>query len=218
MISDRLYMILMALLSVIIVVLIILFRDRADDLVSLMGSFSGSPMAIGVAILVFFIGSILLIPQWLLIGTAVAAFGLVEGTGIAWLATMIAASIHLLTARAFESRVRAHLSGERGSKIRGMLRRNSFEAGFLVRLVPTGPAILVNAAAGLFRVSRSSFLAGTALGIIPKIILTGVVTSELLSSAQARQINLGLIVLAILIVALFLLTKWLRRQKAGKMQ
>ena len=79
MISDRLYMILMALLSVIIVVLIILFRDRADDLVSLMGSFSGSPMAIGVAVLVFFIGSILLIPQWLLIGTAVAAFGLVEG-------------------------------------------------------------------------------------------------------------------------------------------
>ncbi|MEL6686559.1 MAG: VTT domain-containing protein [Pseudomonadota bacterium] len=207
---SRLYMVLTALISVAFIALVFLFREQAEEIVSLMGSFSGSPIAIGVAILVFLIGSIILIPQWLLIGAAVAAFGLVEGVGIAWLATMVAATTHVLTARAFESRVRPYLSGERGERIRAMLRRNSVEAGFLVRLVPTGPAIFVNAAAGLFRVSRSGFLIGTAIGIIPKIILTGVVTSELLSSAQAQQVSLGLIVFAILLIAVFV---WSRRKR-----
>ena len=208
--ASRLYMVMMAVVSVAFIALIFLFREQAEQLVSLMGSFSGSPIAIGVAIFVFLIGSILLVPQWLLIGAAVAAFGLVEGVGIAWLSTMVAATTHVLTARAFEGRIRPYLSGERGERIRTMLRRNSVEAGFLVRLVPTGPAILVNVAAGLFRVSRSGFLTGTAIGIIPKIILTGVVTSELLSSAQAQQVSTGLIVFAILLIVVFV---WSRRKR-----
>lgn len=212
--GSRLYMAAMVGLSAAFVLLLVLFRDRAEDVVALMGTFSGSPMAIGVAILVFFVGSLLLVPQWLLIGASVAAFGLVEGVGIAWLATLISASIHVLTARAFETRIRPLLSGDRGERIRSMLRRNSFEAGFLVRLVPTGPALMVNIAAGLFRVSRSGFLIGTALGIIPKILLTGVVTSELLSSAQARQVNTGLIALAFLMIAIFALTRLSRRSRA----
>lgn len=214
--GSRLYLLLMALLSVVLIAVIFLFRDHAEDLVALMGSFSGTPLAIGVAIVVFLIGSILLIPQWLLIGASVAAFGLVEGTSIAWLATMVATTLHVLTARAFESRIRPLLSGERGERIRTMLRRNSVEAGFLVRLVPTGPAVLVNVAAGLFRVSRSGFLMGTAIGIVPKIILTGVVTSELMSSAQAQQVSLGLIFFALVLVVVFFVARRSRPAETGK--
>ena len=214
--GSRLYLFLTALISVCVVGVIVLFRDYAEDLIALMGSFSGTPLAIGVAILVFFIGSLILIPQWLLIGASVAAFGLVEGTGIAWLATMVATTVHVLTARAFEGRIRPLLKGERGERIRAMLRRKSVEAGFFVRLIPTGPAVLVNVAAGLFRVSRSGFLLGTAIGIVPKIVLTGVVTSELMSSAQAQQLSTGLIFFALLLTVVFFLTRRSRASKSGK--
>lgn len=216
MMGSRLYLFFMALISAGILLAMFLFRDHAEDLIALLGSFSGSPLAIGVAILVFFLGSLVLVPQWLLIGASVAAFGLVEGIAIAWLATMVATAIHVLTARAFEGRIRPLLAGERGERIRAMLRRNSVEAGFIVRLVPTGPAVLVNVAAGLFRVSRSGFLTGTALGIIPKILLTGVVTAELLSSAQAQQVSTGLVFFALLLIVVFFVARRSRRVKTEK--
>jgi uncharacterized membrane protein YdjX (TVP38/TMEM64 family) len=196
------------------ILLILVFQDQAAALIDLMGSYSGSPLAIGVAILVFLIGSILLIPQWMLIAASIAAFGLVEGTGIAWLATMVATTIHVFAARSLEKRFVSRLSGVRSQKLRSLFQRHSVHAGCLVRLIPTGPAIVVNAAAGLFGVSRGGFLAGTAIGIIPKIILTGIVASELISSAQARQVSIGLAFLGFALLVWFIVLRVLRQRRS----
>ena len=210
---------LMAGLSLVAILGILLFQDQVVVGVDLMRTYSGGSFAILVAIAVFLIGSIFFVPQWLLIATAIATFGLVEGTGIAWLATMVATTAHVLFARALEGRLRGRLSGKRLDNLRGLFRRNSVQSGFIVRLIPTGPAIIVNAAAGLMGVRRSGFLLGTAFGIIPKIILTAIVASELISSAQSRQVSLGLAFAALSLLLVFLVSRRLRardRAKGGK--
>ncbi|MEM7729212.1 MAG: VTT domain-containing protein [Pseudomonadota bacterium] len=195
--------------------MLLLFRDRAESLVDLMGSYSGTPAAILVTILVFLVGSVLLVPQWALIAASVAAFGLVEGAGIAWLATMVATAIHVFSARALQRPLQRHLDRAGSDRLRLLLDRHSVHSGFLVRLIPTGPAILVNMAAGLLGVGRAGFLAGTAVGIIPKIALTAAVVSEIVSSAQARQVTVGLAVFAVSIVSVWLFLRLLRRREAS---
>lgn len=193
--------------STVMALLVYLFRDQANAAVKLMGTYSGTPMAVGVAVLVFLIGSVFFVPQWALIAAAIAAFGLVEGTAIAWFATMVSVTAHVFAARALESRFKERLHIQRLNYLRDLFNRNSVWSGFVVRLIPTGPAILVNVAAGLFGVSRSGFLFGTAFGIMPKILLTGIVASELISSAQGKQFSLWLAVGALGLIALSLITR-----------
>ena len=196
--------------SLLAALLIYLFREQANAAVELMGTYSVTPMAVGVAVLVFLIGSVFFVPQWALIAAAIAAFGLVEGTAIAWFATMFSVLVHVLAARALANRFTERLHSQRLSYLRDLFNRNSVWSGFIVRLIPTGPAILVNVAAGLFGVSRSGFLFGTAFGIMPKILLIAIVASELISSAQGKQFSLWLAIGAIGLIALSLITRQAR--------
>lgn len=200
--------------SILMASLVYLFREQANAAVILMGTYSGTPMAVGVAVLVFLIGSVFFVPQWALIAAAIAAFGLVEGTAIAWFATMVSVTAHVLAARALENQFKERLHIQRLNYLRDLFNRNSVWSGFIVRLIPTGPAILVNVAAGLFGVSRSGFLIGTAFGIMPKILLTGIVASELISSAQGKQFSLWLAVGAFGLIALSLITRRARPPRA----
>lgn len=194
-------------LSLIAALLVYLFREQANAAIDLMGTYSGTPMAVCVAALVFFIGSIFFVPQWALIASAIAAFGLIEGSAIAWFATMVSVTAHVFAARALERRFKERLHIQRLAYLKTLFVRNSVQSGFIVRLIPTGPAILVNVAAGLFGVSRGGFLLGTAFGIMPKILLTGIVASELISSAQGKQFSLWLAVGAVGLIALSLMTR-----------
>jgi uncharacterized membrane protein YdjX (TVP38/TMEM64 family) len=53
-----------------------------------------------------------------------------------------------------------------------LIARNGFFASFIVRLVPSAPFIVVNMAAGVTPMRVVDFLLGTAVGIVPKIMLT----------------------------------------------
>ena len=50
--------------------------------------------------------------------------------------------------------------------------RNGFLASLVVRLVPFAPFVVVNMAAGVTPIGALDFAAGTAIGILPKIVLT----------------------------------------------
>lgn len=199
-------------LSLLAAFIVLFFREDMVVLVDLMGSQSGSPAAVALTVLIFFIGSLFLIPQWALIAAAVAAFGLVEGTAIAWFSTMVAATVHVVFARMLESRMRSRMRNRQLQNLRRLFRRNSLMSGFIVRFIPTGPAVFVNAAAGLFGVHIVGFLTGTAIGVVPKILLTAVVVSELISSAQGQQIGLWLGVSVVGLIAISLLSRRLAQR------
>lgn len=192
-------------LSAIVLALLWVFRDRIGEGIALMEGFAGTPYAVPIAFLVFFLGSVVLIPQWALIASAVAAFGLIEGMVVAWIATLFSTSIHMGFARGFERVIRTHSDNDRFERLRGLFSRSSFQSGLIVRLVPTGPAIIVNMVAVIVGVRYAAFLAGTAIGIVPKIVLTAMIASGLVSAAQGQVVALWLVGAGlVLLVALIL--------------
>lgn len=191
-----------------------LFRDEVAAGVARLEDVADSPWALPVSAVVFLLGSIFLVPQWALIAASVAAFGLLQGGIIAWISTVIAAQVQLGFAAVFRDRLAPRFSGPRRDRLKRMFRRNSFQSGLIVRLIPTGPFVMVNVAAGLAGVRAVPFIVGTMIGIVPKIVLTAVVAQGLLSSAQGRSVGLWLTLAGLGVTVAIVLNRYLKRQRA----
>lgn len=126
----------------------------------------GLAIVIGAFAVLAFIG----VPQVALIAAAVAILGPERGAGYAWIATMISAMIGYLIGRAVGATESLDDAGLQ--RFIRWIEKNGFWASLAVRLVPLAPFPLVNIAAGAARIGAVDFVAGTGLGIIPKIVLT----------------------------------------------
>lgn len=180
----------------------VLFDIDQSELFALLQSLSDSPWAIPITIALFcalaFIGA----PQWMLITGTVLAFGVWEGGALSWVGTLTSASLgfgigHKLGADRLQ-RVDASLV----QKLTAAVQKNGFMTSLVVRLVPTGPAILVNLAAGVSRMKFQHFVAGTAIGIIPKILVICLISQGLISGLSGSLMAIffaGLAVVAIVL-------------------
>ena len=180
----------------------VLFDIDQSELFALLQSLSDSPWAIPITITLFcalaFIGA----PQWMLITGTVLAFGVWEGGALSWVGSLTSASLgfgigHKLGADRLQ-RVDASLV----QKLTAAVQKNGFMTSLVVRLVPTGPAILVNLAAGVSRMKFQHFVAGTAIGIIPKILVICLISQGLISGLSGSLMAIffaGLAVVAIVL-------------------
>jgi uncharacterized membrane protein YdjX (TVP38/TMEM64 family) len=105
--------------------------------------------------------------------------------------------------RAFGARVLRDFAGDRVNRFVDLIGRNGFFASMIVRLVPSAPFIVVNMAAGVTTMRFFSFVAGTAIGIIPKIVLTAFAGNAAIDAMRGGGIKpiLTLAVLAALWIA-----------------
>ncbi len=99
-----------------------------------------------------------------------------------------------------------------------LIGRNGFAASLVVRLVPFAPFVVVNMAAGITSMRTVAFMAGTGLGIMPKIALTAFAGH----SAQTAMGGGGVASLAMLAGAVVVwigaglaARRWLARRQAG---
>ena len=112
------------------------------------------------------------VPQIVLIAAAVITFGPWTGALYSWLGTMVSAAVGFGLGRVAGARTLQRVSGEAVGRFARMVGDNGFLASLIVRLVPSAPFIVVNMAAGVTTMRLRDFLAGTGLGIAPKIALT----------------------------------------------
>ncbi len=168
---------------------------------------SQSPWAVFIVILTFVGAAFIGMPQWALIAGTIVAFGPVNGSMLAWLATMISASVDFWLGRWIGADRLRRFGGDLVNRIIGVVRRNGFVTSFAVRFVPTGPFVIVNMAAGVSAMPFRMFAAGTALGIIPKILVVGLLAQGLLSGAQGDHLMLGFVVLAVFFLCVMLLAR-----------
>ena len=132
-------------------------------------SFSKSPFAIPATLLIYTLTAFVSAPQWMLHGASVLAFGPVYGAIIAWCATMISASFDFWLGRRLGAERVQKLTGGLVRKLLNIVQNHGFWTSLIVRIVPTGPFVVVNMAAGVTRMKFWAFFTGTAIGIIPKI-------------------------------------------------
>lgn len=170
-------------------------------------AFSDSSWAVPIVILTYVFAAFLGVPQWAMIAGTIVAFGPMAGGIYAWVATMISASVDFWLGRWVGAERLKRFGGDLVNRIIGVVRRNGFVTSFAIRLVPTGPFVLVNMAAGVSRMKFQAFLGGTALGIIPKIVIVGLLTQGILSGAQGDVLKLGFVGLAAVFIGVMLVAR-----------
>ena len=175
------------------------------------------PWALPVATLAFVGLAFLGTPQIVLIAAAVVAFGPWLGAVYSWIAALTSALIGFGLGRLGGGRILTRLPGEGVQRLVRLVGANGFLASLIVRLVPSGPFIVVNMAAGMTPMRLRDFAAGTGLGIIPKIVLTALAGVSILGlmKGEARGAWLVLAAIAASWIAVgWFARRWLARRRA----
>jgi uncharacterized membrane protein YdjX (TVP38/TMEM64 family) len=145
--------------------------DAAGGLDSWLGEAASGPFALPTTVAIFAALAFLGVPQVVLIAAAILARGPWVGMGESWAGTMVSCVIGYALGQRFGGRWLRERGGARLTRFADLIARNGFLASLLIRLTPSAPFIFVNMAAGAAQVRLRDFLAGSAVGILPKIAL-----------------------------------------------
>ena len=133
--------------------------------------FRHGPWGLVAAIVVFTVSAFFGAPQFILIAACVVAFGPWFGFLYSWIATVVSAGVTYWLGRGPTARLLERHGGETIGRLTRFVGKNAFYASFMIRNVPSAPFIVVNMAFGAARTSYLGFLAGCALGVLPKTAL-----------------------------------------------
>jgi phospholipase D1/2 len=114
----------------------------------------------------------------LIVGTA-AAFGIWPGLGYAAAGALVSAIATYGLGRWLGPGILRNLLGARINRITQRVRRNGIMAVTAVRLMPVAPFTFVNLVAGATRIRFTDYILGTALGLLPGIVLMSVLGARL---------------------------------------
>jgi len=174
------------------------------------------PWALPVAVLAFAVLAFVGVPQIMLIAAAVVAFGPVTGFAYSWIGTMVSSMVGFYLGRAAGAKTLERFSGAGVRRFMDHVGKNGFLASFIVRLVPSAPFIVVNMAAGVTPMRVADFTLGTALGIVPKIVLTAFAGNSIVRLMKGRigKDALWLVLIAAVWIALgWGARNWLRSRE-----
>ena len=170
-------------------------------------AFASSPWSLLIVIATYVFAAFLGVPQWMLIAGTVFGFGPVAGSIYAWVSTLISATINFWIGRKVGAERIREFGGELVNRIIRVVRKNGFITSLAVRLVPTGPFVIVNMAAGVSHMTFWAFIGGTALGIIPKILIVAFLGQGVLSGVEGKLYMLGFLLLALIFMGLMLIAR-----------
>jgi uncharacterized membrane protein YdjX (TVP38/TMEM64 family) len=174
------------------------------------------PWSLPVAVLAFAALAFVGVPQIMLIAAAVVAFGPMNGFAYSWIGTMVSSLVGFYLGRIAGAKALERFSGEGIRRFVELVGRNGFFASFIVRLVPSAPFIVVNMAAGVTPMRVLDFSLGTALGIVPKIVLTAFAGNAIvrLMKGEIGKDALWLAAIALAWVGIGLVARaWLRKRE-----
>lgn len=186
------------------------FADR-------MSAWRGSPLAMLSMIGFFIVGGLVVFPVNLLIATSVVVFGPVVGGAIAFAGSLASAGVLHQIGAAFPEHVFSRFAGRHAEQLRERVARHGLIAVAIVRLLPIAPYSIVGLAAGIAGIGRVPYFVGTALGMLPGVVLYALFADRARKViADPRPLSWAMLLFALLlIVALALLLRQLRaRAKA----
>ncbi len=135
--------------------------------------FTGELLFVGVGMLFTAVG----LPRQIICFLAGYAFGLLEGTALAMLATLLGCVGAFFYARVLgRAFVIGHFPG-RVQRIDDFLRDNPLSMTLLIRLLPLGSNVVTNLAAGVSSVGALPFFLGSAIGYLPQAFIFALVGS-----------------------------------------
>ena len=184
-----------------------------------LGGFSDTAWGLPAVIAVFTITAFVGAPQFLLIAACVVAFGPWLGFAYSWVATVVSAAVTFYVGRVVGARSLERFGGEGLNRLSRFVGRNAFVGSFIIRNVPSAPFIVVNMAFVVSRARFLSFLAGCALGVLPKTAVVAFFGGSFMTAVKGDGVwssailaGLGAAWLALMLVARVFL------ERRGKME
>lgn len=171
--------------------------DAAHRLEAWMGGFSDSPLGLLIAVVVFTLAAFVGAPQFLLIAACVVAFGPFLGFVYSWVATVVSAAATYYVGRFGGAKTFERFAGSTLNRMSRFVGRNAFYASFIIRNVPSAPFIVVNMAFGVARAPVWSFLAGCALGVLPKTALVALFGGGFMTAVAGDGVWTSLILIGV---------------------
>jgi len=171
-----------------------------------------SPLAMLSMLGCFIVGGLVVFPVNLLIATAIVVFGPVAGAAIALAGSLASAAVLHQIGAAFPEHVFSRFAGRHAEQLRERVARHGLIAVAIVRLLPVAPYSIVSLAAGIAGIRRAPYFVGTALGMLPGIVLYALFADRARKViADPRPLSWAMLLFALLlIVAVALLLRRLR--------
>jgi uncharacterized membrane protein YdjX (TVP38/TMEM64 family) len=161
-----------------------------------------SGWAFPATILIFILTSFIGAPAFMLNAACVLAFGPVMGSLYAMAGTVSACTVHFWIGRWRGPELMHRYGGDTVNRMARFIGKNDFMASAIVRSVPTAPPIVVNLAFGAARANYWRFIAGAAVGSVPKIAVVAI-----FGQAIAQAFNGGVMVAAL--IGFAVISAWL---------
>ena len=136
-----------------------------------LAAWRSSPLAMLAMLASFVAGGLVVFPVNLLIAASVIVFGPVAGALVALIGSVASAAVLHQIGRSFPEHVWTRIAGRHAERLRERVASHGLLAVALVRIVPVAPYSVVSVAAGVAGIPRVPYLAGTALGMTPGIVL-----------------------------------------------
>jgi phospholipase D1/2 len=145
-----------------------------------MAGFASSPWAPLYAIAGFMLGGLVAFPLILLIAGTAAAFGPLLGFACAAAGSLASALLTYFIGAWLGRKNLERALGPRLNRIRARVQRGGVLAVAAIRLVPIAPFTIVNMVAGASGISLSHYIVGTALGLLPGLIMLSAIGSQIM--------------------------------------
>ncbi|HEU4798420.1 MAG TPA: VTT domain-containing protein [bacterium] len=142
--------------------------------------FASSPWAPLYVIAAFVLGGLLEFPLILLIAGTAAALGPVLGFTCAAAGSLASAVLTYFVGAWLGRRNMESVLGPRLNRIRRRVQRGGVLAVTAIRLVPIAPFTIVNMVAGASGISFSHYIIGTALGLLPGLVMLSAMGSQIM--------------------------------------
>ena len=179
--------------------------DAEERMEAWLQGYAGSPWAFAATVILFTTAAFLGAPQFILIAACVVAFGPSLGFFYSWAATVVSAGVTYWLGRGPTAQLLDRVGGQTLDRLRRFVGRNAFYASFMIRNVPSAPFIVVNMAFGAARANYWGYLAGCAIGVLPKTALVAFFGGAVVAAVKGDGVWTSLILAAVAVVWLLLM-------------
>lgn len=170
-----------------------------------LAGYAGSPWAFAATVALFVLAAFIGAPQFILIAACVVAFGPNLGFAYSWVATVASAGVTYWLGRGPTARLVDRFDSRTLERLKRFVGRNAFYASFMIRNVPSAPFIVVNMAFGAARANYWAYLAGCALGVLPKTALVAFFGGAVVSAVSGDGVWTSLILAGVSVLWLGLM-------------
>ncbi len=177
-------------------------------------------------VLIYIVGTLVLLPGTILSYAGAALFGAYEGTLYTWIGATIGATLAFLMAKMLGRGFVDKLMKGRFESFDKRVEEHGFSALLVIRLLPIFPFNGVNFASGLTRIKFRDYVLATAIGIIPGTFVYQFLFAKLDQAAVEKgfsweifkdpELLIALGVFVLFLIVMKIVTKKVRRKREEK--